>query len=248
MIETPEQTGEWFTHAFGALYAQRYFHRDDAAAGREIEVLVDWLAPPAGATVLDVCCGGGRHLAPLREMGFNAFGVDLSTDLLALAADRLPLRGALVRADARALPFAGQFDLVLNLFTSFGYFDERADDARQLKGMVAALRSGGTLVIDLSHRAYLEANLCAHDRQDLDGMQIENHRQLTDTHVVKRSVVTAADGSEQHFVERVRLYRPAEMVDAVSSAGLADVQLFGSLDGAPLEATSERMVVRGRMA
>ncbi|MDX1564853.1 MAG: methyltransferase domain-containing protein, partial [Phycisphaeraceae bacterium] len=152
MIELNDASSDWFEHAFGAMYARRYGHRDDTEAQRQVRQLVDWLEPPTGCRVLDVCCGGGRHLEPLLAMGFSAWGVDLSSDLLALAARRPALRGRLVRADARALPFVVCFDWLVNLFTSFGYFRDEADNRRQLAGMAEALRPGGRLVLDLPNR------------------------------------------------------------------------------------------------
>ena len=216
------------------------------AAGAEIDQLMNWLKPALGAKVLDVCCGGGRHLEALTQRGFDAVGVDLSPELLELAAGRKAMGSRLVRADVRCLPFDGVFDVALNLFTSFGYFDLKADDGRQLRGMARSLRSGGRLVLDLVHREHLEAHFKPHDHQQTDDLSIENHRTLTDTHVIKKSVVTTAGGQRHDIVEKVRLYTPLQIQSACRDAGLVDVSVHGTFGGGPIDNESPRMVVVGR--
>ena len=245
MIELNEASSDWFEHAFGAMYARRYGHRDDTEAQRQVRQLVDWVKPAAGSSVLDVCCGGGRHLEPLLAMGFSAWGVDLSSDLLALASRRPALKGRLVRADARDLPFAGCFDWLVNLFTSFGYFRAEADNQRQLAGMVAALRPGGRLILDLPNRSYLENNLQQEDVQEAGDLNIVNRRWLEDDHIIKQSDVTTGSGEHHRFVERVRLYSRSQILASAQRAGLGEVSLHGGFSGGPLRADSDRMVVVG---
>ena len=178
--------------------------------------------------------------------GFDGVGVDLSRDLLDLAAKRKDIACRLIRCDARCLPFESVFDLTLNLFTSFGYFEDPLDDQQQLCGMVRSLRPGGQLVLDLANRAHLETQFKPFDHQHLDGLSIENHRTLTDTHIIKKSIVTTADGQRHDFVEKVRLYTPTQITEASRAAGLSDVHIHGSLEGVALDAQSPRMVVVGR--
>lgn len=48
----------------------------------EIEFLLEELRPPAGARILDVACGTGRHAIPLAARGFQVVGIDLSAGML----------------------------------------------------------------------------------------------------------------------------------------------------------------------
>src|SRR5262245_2856280 len=118
----------WYEAAFERGYLDLYPHRDLAAARNEVVGLLGRDRPRIGGRVLDLGCGFGRHLCALREQGVDAWGLDRSPELLALAhtLEGGVLRGRLARGDFRALPIAASsFDAVLMLFSSFGYFDER---------------------------------------------------------------------------------------------------------------------------
>jgi SAM-dependent methyltransferase len=85
----------------------------------------------------------------LAEAGFDVDGLDYSADLLKIAKSRgTGPRLRYARGDMRRLParWSGRFDAVLNLFTSFGFFDQPADDARVIAEFARVLRPGGVLV------------------------------------------------------------------------------------------------------
>ena len=114
----------WYEAAFRKEYLDLYRHRSDEAAESEAAFAIRALGLPAGATVLDVACGSGRHARAFKAAGFEVVGVDLSPDLLDEAEGV-----ARLRADMRALPFRGGFDAATSFFTSFGYFDEAGNRA-----------------------------------------------------------------------------------------------------------------------
>ena len=246
MNEADRQTAEpWYRVSFGAYYPLLYPHRNDAAAEREVGALVNLLHLRGWRRVLDVCCGGGRHLAALARLGFDAWGVDLSDALLGDAAQRPELAGRLVRADVRALPFAAAFDLAVNLFSSFGYFEDDRDNALALMQMVAVLRPGGTLVLDHANRPFLQANLQPVSRQSRDGIDIEHRRRIEHNRAVKQTTVRSPDGQTKRFIESVRLYSDLEMANVFASARLTDIRQFGSFDGQPLSERTDRMITIG---
>src|SRR5512146_221995 len=127
---------DWWKSYFDAQYLLEYEPLFSLERDRhEVARLMEILGLPAGARVLDVPCGQGRHSHLLAEAGFDVLGVDYSADLLAAARKRGTgpnLR--YLRADMRRLPgrLAGRFDAVVNLFTSFGFFADPADDARTI--------------------------------------------------------------------------------------------------------------------
>src|SRR5207248_726507 len=125
------QEADWFEEWFGEDYLHIYQHRDETEAERAIELIATNLAGRRIDTVLDLACGAGRHTRVLRERWWTV-GLDLSMSLLKLArkeSDDAPY----VRADMRELPFGdSSFDLVVNLFTSFGYFDDDSEHVRVL--------------------------------------------------------------------------------------------------------------------
>ncbi len=107
-----------------------------------------------GTRVLDVPCGFGRHARFLARRGIMVVGVDLSRAMLAEARRSGPeARLSFVRADMRRLAYRGEFDAVLNLYTSFGYFSPR-ENRDVLRRMARALKPGGRILIDHRDRKH----------------------------------------------------------------------------------------------
>lgn len=87
------------------------------------------LAP--GARILDLACGQGRHAIPLAQHGYRVTGLDLSEPSLTFAREAAAEAGAkidFVQADMREIPFADEFDAVVNIFTAFGYLESEQED------------------------------------------------------------------------------------------------------------------------
>ena len=162
---------EWYEHWFGEEYLDLYPHRDD----RDAEQLVDLLAARgvvrAGERVLDLACGAGRHAAALARLAARAVGFDLSLTLLRAAQRRGT--GALVRGDMRVLAFRDRtFDAVVNLFTSFGYFESVGEDAAMLREVARVLRPGGHALFDLMNPEYVVSALVPQSEERRGGLQI----------------------------------------------------------------------------
>jgi SAM-dependent methyltransferase len=119
---------EWFASWFDSpYYHQLYSHRDIGEAAAFLDALVDRLHPAPDAEILDLGCGAGRHARRLADHGFHVTGLDLSADSIRSATALAGGRVRFARHDMR-VPFGIEtYDCVLNLFTSFGYFD-RAED------------------------------------------------------------------------------------------------------------------------
>src|SRR5260370_23634169 len=164
-----DATAEWFTSFFDATYvAQLREEKSPAQTRREVDFLLRPLRPAPGARILDVPCGYGRHAAALARRGFEVVGVDLSRAMIAEARRRFAVRPRLtfVRRDMRKIAYRGEFDAVINLYTSFGYFTP-AQNRAVLRRLAWALRPGGTLLVDhrdpvydatLPHRPWYRAD------------------------------------------------------------------------------------------
>ena len=248
MADVTEHTDDWYVRSFGELYPLIYRHRSDEQARGEAAAVAALLRAQPGERLLDIACGAGRHADAFTQLGLAAFGVDLSEPLLRRGRDRATLRGKLVRADVRALPFRGVFDAAVNLFTSFGYFVTDRENALALRQMVHTLRPGGTFLIDLVNRSQLERNFEPYDEQEFEGWRLRHTRQIHGDRVVKRTVAHDPGGQCHTLTESVRLYRPGELTAMCTAAGLAEVRLLGSFDGEPLANDSPRMIAVGRRA
>jgi SAM-dependent methyltransferase len=236
----------WWVEAFRADYLTVYPHRDLESARQEVAHLVE---QGVRGRVLDLCCGFGRHALALRKRGADVFGLDLSPDLLARARE-LPdgelLHDRLVRADARAIPFAsGCFDALVNLFSSFGYFGDDGD-ARVLSEIARVLRPGGLAVLDLMNPERIRDGIVPESRTERDGVVLNEHRRLEDggRRVVKDVVLRLDGGAARSWRESVRLYDARELETLALHRGLALLGVQGDFDGSALRPQSPRQMLR----
>ncbi len=236
----------WFQDWFGHEYLALYPHRDRAEARQAVELLHVATGRLSGASVLDMACGAGRHLVELRRIGYRATGLDLSLPLLEAA--RTTSDGvALVRGDMRRLPFRPDgFDVVTSYFTSFGYFEDEADDMQVLHEVRRVLRGGGWFLLDFLNAGQVVANLRERDRRTVSGVDVVQERRLLEGRriVEKRIMIGARDGAgPKEFLERVRLYRPDELTEMLREAGLVPGPRFGGYDRSALSHLSPRCIV-----
>src|SRR5438046_8418504 len=173
----------WYRRLFGDNYLDVYGQQLSAeGAEHEASFVERALALKAGESLLDLCCGPGRHALLLARGGLRVPARDLSQPYLDAAAAEAQRRGIeieTVRADMRAPGFDGRFDAVINMFSSFGYLESEAEDAKVLRGVAAALRPGGRALFDLINREWVIRNQVADEsRTGADEMVYLEHREL----------------------------------------------------------------------
>ncbi len=181
---------EWYERSFGADYMLIYKHRDWEHAHEEVNKLAGWMKLPRQADLLDVGCGMGRHALALADLGFHVTGVDLSLQLLEEARRKdAQSRVRFLHGDMRQLPFGeAEFDVTVNLFTSFGYFNEEKDNLQVLRELRRVLRPDGRFVIDYLNPSYIRSHLVPQSvREDEEaGCTIIETREA-DEHWVKKT-------------------------------------------------------------
>jgi len=236
-----EQEADWFEEWFGQDYLDIYQHRDETEAERAIELIATNMAGRRIDRVLDLACGAGRHTRVLRERWWTV-GLDLSMSLLRVAR-RESSDGPYVRADMRELPFAGgSFDLVVNLFTSFGYFEDDSEHVRVLSCVSDVMKHGGTLVIDYLNASQVRRELVPYDERVENGITIEQRRTISpDGRFVEKTIALRERGKE--YIERVRLLSPRDLQGMLVAAGFKVVKLFGDYSGDDWNEESPRTIL-----
>ncbi|NOU64712.1 methyltransferase domain-containing protein [Paenibacillus sp. LMG 31461] len=238
----------WYQESFGNDYLLVYKHRDMQGAYTEVKKMMNWLELKQGARLLDLCCGMGRHSLALSELGYTVTGVDLSEVLLQEA---VKLGGEAqvkwIHGDMRDVPLSEPFDAVVNLFTSFGYFDEDEQNEKVLHEMHRLLKEEGRFIVDFLNPVYVKANLVAQSEREEGDLTIRETRTIEDGCVRKRIVISQAGEPDRHYLEQVKLYERPEFEAMLAKAGLHIDHVYGDYEGqAYSPETSSRMIFVGQ--
>jgi len=232
----------WYVNAFCIDYIERYKHRSDDAASAEVKFILSALKLPAGARVLDLCCGNGRHSRAFQKAGLAESGLDLSADLLCAARKKAAARGnpplVYIQADMRRIPIsASSMDAVLNLFTSFGYFSSERDNARVLEEVSRVLKPGATFVMDYLNLKPTLNGLVAESEKCIGTLRLREQRRYDSRskRIIKRVEALNVKGGPI-IRESVRAYSPAELKAMFKRASLNVSALYGDLNGSPFDA------------
>ena len=153
----------WFKEIFGEIYP-----RIDTghATEEEVEFLEKYLDLKPEYCGLDLCCGYGRHVVPLKEKGYNVYGYDLSRKLLGVI--NSSYTGISIQGDMRALPFREVFDFVLNMYTSMGYFEKEYENFQVLSEVHGLIKPGGKFVLEIANRDYICRYFTANEWYEAD--------------------------------------------------------------------------------
>jgi len=214
-------------------------------------IQVDAILALSGATkpldVLDLPCGPGRHALPLAERGHRVVAVDRTPSYLAelrSAAGELPIE--VVQADMRDFARDDAFDLALNLYHSFGYFPDRADDARVLANLRRSLRDGGALVMDLHSWELMGRGFePVRERALPDGSVVREEASIDGDWMTSTWTLTR-DGEAHARDMSLRLYSAETLRAALNEAGFPYVTVFGGFDLRPWDDEAVRLVVLAR--
>ncbi len=238
---------EWYKDWFASEdYLDVYRHRNSEDTENLVKLILSNIEIVEGASVLDAACGAGRHSIKFSEKGFNVTGFDLSHTLLEIAdieTNKRNLNIDFKNADLRTFYSEGKYDLVLSLFTSFGYFDSDEENFFFPKSAYSMLNENGYYVLDYLNKNYLEENLVEKTERVVGDKQILENRKIVKGRVIKTiSIVKASKNDE--YLESVKLYSYKELVDKYSFIGFKKIKVFGDYLGNDYQSeSSERCII-----
>ncbi len=238
---------EWFNHP---LYLQVYSHRDSSEATLCIETILR-LTGLAGADnttpVLDIACGAGRHAIALARKGLNVTANDLSPFLLETAQAEARLHGLEIRfnrCDMRTLRLGPEFRLIVQLFSSFGYFKTDEEEQQVLHNIAGMLLPDGWYVLDLVNPAWLRSHFVPKSERSSGELSIIEERKLTPDSVSKEITIRDGEGATCRFTESMRLFNKDGISGMLGKAGFSVELAAGDYRGAPfLEEESPRIIL-----
>ncbi len=218
-----------------------------AQAAVQVDQLSKLLSLQTPASVLDLCCGLGRHSLELARRGHRVTGVDRTGVYLRRAQKQAVDEGLnveFVQADMREFCRPGAFDLTLNLFTSFGYFENPAEDRRVIINVHKSLKKGGQLVMDMAGKEIVARVFRERDWHEEDGVICLEQRSISKdwSWMDNRWILLRGDKRDEFRISH-RLYSAAELTALLRDCGFQEVYTHGNLAGAPYDHQAERLVV-----
>lgn len=245
---------EWFDD--DSFWRELYpflFTRERLGVGAEDVEKAVALAQPRGREALDLGCGPGRCSIPLAQLGFTVTGVDRTRYLLDRGRSRARRAGMKiewVQADMRDFVREEAFDVVLNMYTSFGYFDDKGEDVTVLANVHSSLKPGGVLLMEMVGKEFLAGGFQPVTMDTLpDGSRlVQRHEIFDDWTRVRNEWILVRRGRTRTFRFHHTIYSGQELKDRLLAAGFDEVRLFGNLEGAPYGLDSTRLVAVARKA
>ena len=203
-----------------------------------------------GPRIADLCCGFGRITLELARRGFAATGIDITASYLATAREDAAYEGLdieFVQKDVRSFKRKNAFDTAVNLYNSFGFFDNPDDDLLFLKNAHYSLTEGGAFIIDV-----LGKEIAVRDHTEAEWFDRAGFFVLTECMPVDSwgSVwnrwIIIKDGvrREKEFIQR--LYAASELRSLLSCAGFSSVDIFGGWDERPYDTNADTLIAVGR--
>ncbi|KXK46624.1 MAG: Cypemycin methyltransferase [Bacteroidetes bacterium ADurb.Bin141] len=233
---------EWFQSWFDSPYYHiLYKHRDESEAAQLIDNLLNFLNPAKGSDILDIACGKGRHSIYLAGKGFRVTGLDLSQQNILSCRKYENDNLEFYEHDMREIFRTNNYDVALNLFTSFGYFDREHDNLRALRSAALALKPGGYFVLDYFNPVKVSNSSAKSISKTIDGIDFSIVKETIDGRVNK--FISFQDkGQTVHFKESVQLITEEKFRDYFEQTSLKVLKVFGDYNLNSYETDSPRLI------
>lgn len=203
---------------------------DETLTRQEVNCLEKILKPKESDAILDLCGGQGRHALELSRRGFNRVTVlDYSRYLLSLGSKKAQQEGlntVFIQADARNPGLHERsFQFIIVMASSFGYFIDEGDNKKILTAASCLLKSGGTLLLDLTNRDYSLQNFKPFSSHKVnEDITVKREREMGDDIIcASETVISEKRGHIRTRTYCTRLYSPQKISDLLTSVGLASI-------------------------
>jgi len=226
-------TKDWFATWFDSeYYHMLYDHRSQHEADTFAHKFVHHNKPKQGQVKwLDLACGKGRFSIALSKYDADIVGLDLSANSIAHNTD-LDIERADFRVhDMRhSLPLS-PYDIVFNMFTSFGYFENPDENTTVIRQIHRGLNTGGLFVMDYMHCEHIVQYLKPSEHLTKFGVQFDIKRTIS-RGMIRKTIVVEDQANDIHFEveETVRFYSVQELIRLVEGVGFKLEQQWGDYD------------------
>ena len=187
--------------------------------------LISRLQIDKNSSILDLACGRGRYSLYLSNIGHKVTGIDISKENISEAKKNESDKLNYILHDMRQ-PLNQKFDLILNLFTSFGYYQEDKDNISVIRSIKSNLNNEGKAVIDFFNIDYVLNNLIKYEEKAFDKTKFVINRYLENNLLVK-DIIIESNNKTYKFQEKVKAYRIEDFLTMFKECGLKFKEKFG---------------------
>jgi SAM-dependent methyltransferase len=229
----------WYENWFDENYLKLYNHRDSADAKKQVKLIENKINLTSEMSILDLCCGEGRHSILFQEKGYLIKGIDQSEVLINQGKKKYPVLDLFVQ-DMRSIK--GKYDLILSLFTSFGYFDDDDENYNILKSIGSALNPDGYFWFDYLNSYNVVSNLVPHSEREIS----ESILVTEDRRIKNNMIIKDIKFGDHEYQERVKLYNKDELLEMFIQNGITPLEIYGDYSGSEWEKDSKRTIILGK--
>jgi SAM-dependent methyltransferase len=231
----------WFRKWFNEDYLKLYSYRNIREAELQVNFLIGALKLKGVERILDLGCGTGRHAITFAKKGYNVLGIDISPYLIGEAIKTLQRNPSLPArfqtGDMLLLKDIGLFDVVINMFTSFGYFENNEENEKVLHVVREHLPSGGKFFLDYLHPAQVKKTLVPYLERDINGEKVVIRKVIEGDRVIKTISFPG-----RAYKEEVILYTRDQIENMLSSNRFHIENVWNDYFGNSWEQEGERQL------
>jgi len=237
---------EWYKNWFNSEeYLKVYRHRDQKEANELVQLVIDNIDVSKVKNVLDMASGSGRHAVIFAKKGFNVTAVDLSENLISVGkknAENENVKIEFVHSDIRHFDPNIKYHLILNLFTSIGYFEKDEENYFILNKAYNLLENNGYFVLDYFNKNFVKNNLVPSTVDEFDGSVITQNRFIEGERIIKEITIDNKGKINKYF-ESVRMFSKDELINMLQKLGFRIMKTFGDFMGNSFELESSPRII-----
>jgi len=218
---------KWYQNWFNSPYYHILYHqRNDEEAEFFIDNLCTFLKPSVSSSILDIASGRGRHAIYLNKKGYDVTGIDLSYSNIKYAKQFETEKLHFYEHDMRHLLYINYFDIALNLFTSFGYFEVERDNVNALRTFRKSLKPDGRLVLDYFNTEKILLNLTRQETKTIDNIDFSINKKVEHAKIIK-SISFEHRNKSYNFREEVKAFSFSDFERLFRLSGFEIENYFG---------------------
>lgn len=254
----------WWQEKYG-FFGRFYIQGDDSKEGylsgkkqnleqrtdAEVRGVIRLLNLRPNSEILDIPCGYGRHSIGLAKKGFKVTGSDinfyhLEKAKVAARKDRVKVR--FIKENMIDIKYDSEFDAVINMFFSFGFFDRDEDNLRVLKNFFKALKPGGKFLMhtDVNIPRIINGKYKFNEIRTLKSggkLKITERYNAATKRINGSWVLQNKNGNEGKKDYSVRVYTKDEFIKLCKRVGFKSCEVYADWSGKTYNEKSEDMIV-----